>query len=65
MEQLSFGLIVTDPQAHRLQAQRKTRKCLSCLDEFASTGPGNRICAGCKQLSAWSTPNDFSVSTAF
>jgi hypothetical protein len=62
-DQLTFGLIVLDPDAHRLQEQHKTRRCLSCSDEFASHGPGNRICSPCKALVAWSTPNDFSVAT--
>lgn len=52
-QQLDFGLIITDPQAHRIQSMRKTRRCLSCSDNFASTGPGNRICSPCKDLDAW------------
>jgi hypothetical protein len=65
MEQLSFGLIITDPQAHHLQAQRKTRKCLSCDAAFASTGPGNRVCSSCKSLDAWTSPAEFTVAAAF
>lgn len=51
--QLSFGLIITDPQAHRIEAMRQTRRCLSCGDDFASHGPGNRICSSCKDLDGW------------
>jgi hypothetical protein len=51
--QLSFGLVITDPQAYRIEAQRKSRKCLSCSDQFLSIGPGNRICLPCKDLDAW------------
>lgn len=66
-DQLSFGLIVTDPMAFRLQAMQKTRRCLACSDDFASTGPGNRICGRCKSLEAWTSPDEFSVvsSAAF
>jgi hypothetical protein len=53
MEQLSFGLLITDPQAHRLQAMQKERKCLSCSRQFRSHGPGNRICSPCKDLDSW------------
>jgi hypothetical protein len=65
MEQLSFGLIVTDPQAHRIEAMRKTRKCLHCSNDFLSAGPGNRICRPCKSRDVWSMPNDFSIHAAF
>ncbi len=59
----SFGLIVTDPDRYRVEAMRKTRRCLSCSDYFASTGPGNRICGSCKSLDAWTSPNEFSIAT--
>jgi hypothetical protein len=61
----TFGLIVTDPHAYRLEAQRKMRRCLSCNDNFASTGPGNRICGSCKSLDAWTSPAEFTVAAAF
>jgi predicted RNA-binding Zn-ribbon protein involved in translation (DUF1610 family) len=65
MEQLSFGLLITDPQAYRIEAQRKTRRCLSCSDDFASTGPGNRICPGCKDHEIWrSNVTDYSIAAA-
>jgi hypothetical protein len=63
-EQFSFGLIVTDPQAFRMKSQQRTRRCLSCARDFDSEGPGNRICGLCKQRSTWSSPADFSLSTA-
>jgi hypothetical protein len=62
---LNFGAVVMDPDEHRLQTMRKPRKCLSCGDTFASQHAGNRICHGCKQLSAWSTPNDCSIHASF
>jgi hypothetical protein len=52
-EQLNFGLIVLDPQAHRIQSQQKPRKCLSCAKTFQSAGPGNRICGACKDRDVW------------
>jgi hypothetical protein len=52
-DQLSFGLIVTDPQAYRIQAMRQSRRCLSCDRQFSSHGPGNRICLLCKDLDGW------------
>jgi protein-arginine kinase activator protein McsA len=64
IEQLTFGLIVTDPEKHRIQSMRKTRSCLSCGGTFASFGPGNRICSGCKEREAWSLPADYSVADA-
>jgi|1186.fasta_scaffold949254_2 hypothetical protein len=61
-EQLSFGLIVTDPEAHRQQLARKSRRCLSCDSSFQSTGPGNRICSRCKSTEAFhSSPDAFSI----
>jgi hypothetical protein len=35
-EQLSFDLIVTDPDAHRAQVVRQQRRRLSCDSQFAS-----------------------------
>jgi hypothetical protein len=63
--QLSFGLIITDPEAHRIQAMRQPRKCLSCSKTFNSTGPGHRICSPCKDLDVWTSPNEFSVAVSF
>lgn len=65
IQQLTLGLIVMDPDAYRQQQKMKPRKCLSCSEMFASSGPGNRICCGCKQLEAWSTPTDYAVSASF
>ncbi|QQP94050.1 hypothetical protein IGS68_35150 (plasmid) [Skermanella sp. TT6] len=62
--QLDFGLIVTDPQAHRAQLASKTRRCLSCSSMFPSFGAGNRICSTCKSREAWTSPNEFSISAA-
>ena len=59
----TFGTIITDPDEHRAQLARKPRKCLSCGDTFPSEHAGNRVCSDCKQLVAWSTPNDFSLAT--
>jgi hypothetical protein len=66
IEQLSFGLIVTDPDRHRVEAMRRTRRCLCCSDQFNSHGPGNRICEPCKDLDGWkSGVTEFAtVSTA-
>jgi hypothetical protein len=63
-KQLDFGLIITDPEAHRLEMKKKGRTCLSCSQTFQSTGPGNRICSPCKELEAWTCPAAFSVHTA-
>jgi ribosomal protein S27AE len=63
-EQFSLGIVITDPDKARQQDARKNRKCLSCSNSFMSDGPGNRICGRCKECVAWSTPADFSVSTA-
>jgi hypothetical protein len=64
--QLDFGLLVLDPIEHRRQQQAKGRPCLSCRSMFPSTGPGNRICSGCKQRDAWSAaPAEFSIHAAF
>lgn len=60
--QLDFGLMITDPEAHRVQSMRQTRRCLSCDGQFPSTGPGNRICGDCKQLDAWTSPAEFSIA---
>jgi hypothetical protein len=64
-QQLDFGLIVLDPQEHRIQSARKQRKCLSCSDSFESHGPGNRVCPACKDLDAWTSPVEFSVHASF
>jgi hypothetical protein len=64
--QLDFGLIVLDPQKHRLQAMQKSRKCLSCSSSFASSGPGNRICPRCKSSEAFTcSPDAFSIHAVF
>lgn len=65
-DQLSFGLIITDPAAHRAEAAKKQRKCLSCNKGFVSAGPGNRICTRCKGTETFtSSPSSFTVHTAF
>jgi hypothetical protein len=62
-EQLTSGLIITDPAA---QLARKDRRCLSCSGMFASNAPGNRICRGCKSTEVFqSSPNSFSVHASF
>lgn len=66
IEQLSFGLVITDPDAHRLHAMRRLRKCLHCSDNFPSDGPGHRICPPCKGLEVFtSSPSSFSVYASF
>jgi hypothetical protein len=65
-EQLSFGLVILDPQAHRLQSMVKGRKCLSCAKTFQSSGPGNRICSSCKSHDAWQSGiPEFSSAASF
>ena len=65
-EQLSFGLLITDPSAHRAQLAQKPRRCLSCDTAFNSTGPGNRICGRCKNTELFAcSPHEFSVAAAF
>jgi hypothetical protein len=59
----TFGVVITDPDEHRAQIARRPRKCLSCGDMFPSEHAGNRVCAGCKALVAWGTPNDCSLAT--
>jgi len=41
-DQLSSGLVITDPEQYRVVSQHKPRRCLSCDRQFASTGSGNR-----------------------
>jgi hypothetical protein len=65
-EQLTFGLVITDPQKHRQQLACKHRMCLACSGQFASTGPGNRICSRCKSTEVFAcSPVEFSVHAAF
>ena len=65
-EQLSFGLIVTDPRAYRAEAAKKQRRCLSCSSTFNSAGPGNRICGRCKSTETFTcSPSSFTVHAAF
>lgn len=64
-DQLTFGLLILDPDAHRIQSMRKGRKCLSCGDQFNSTHAGNRICGDCKESVLWDSPTEFSTSAAF
>jgi hypothetical protein len=65
-EQLDFGLVITDPAAHRAEAAKKQRMCLSCSKGFASAGPGNRICKRCKGTEVFtSSPSCFSIHAAF
>lgn len=64
-QQLTLGLIITDPQSYRLQQQRKSRKCLSCSSTFDSEGPGNRICCQCKGHEVFSSIPDYSISASF
>ena len=62
--QLDFGLVVTDPEAHRRELGKKGRKCLSCSRTFQSTGPGNRTCGSCKEPEAWTSPTACAVHAA-
>jgi hypothetical protein len=65
-DQLSFGLIVTDPEAHRAHAAQKQRRCLSCSKGFSSAGPGNRICTRCKGTETFTcSPSSFTVHASF
>jgi hypothetical protein len=57
----TFGLIITDPDAHRIQVQHKARKCLTCGDTFSSHGPGNRICSDCKEGESFRGFSEFSA----
>jgi hypothetical protein len=62
-EQLTFGLIVLDPEQHRLQAMCKPRRCLSCSSSFPSTGPGNRICTRCRSSELFTcSPVEYSIA---
>lgn len=47
-------------ETHIQRAKRdgKTRSCLSCRARFYSEGPGNRVCAKCKQGEYWETGGD-------
>lgn len=63
-EQFSLGVVITDPDKARQQCAKKSRKCLSCSSSFDSEGPGNRICGQCKGCVPYSSPADFSLSTA-
>jgi len=62
---MSLGIIITDPDEYRAQLACKCRKCLSCGNDFDSTGPWNRICLGCKRLEAWTSSEEFTVSASF
>jgi len=53
IEQLSFDIFVIDPDAARLIAAQKIRRCLSCNGDFRSHGPGNRVCDPCKSAETW------------
>jgi hypothetical protein len=65
-EQLTLGLAILDPDAHRAQLARKYRKCLSCSTSFMSAGPGNRICTRCRASDAFTcSPVDFTIHASF
>ena len=42
----------------RAKKNGKTRSCLLCEARFYSEGPGNRVCAKCKQCEYWETGGD-------
>jgi hypothetical protein len=64
--QPDFGPAVPDPADSRRHRPQGERRCLSCGGQFASTGPGNRICRKCKHLNAWkSGVRDFAAPGAF
>jgi hypothetical protein len=66
-EQLGFSLAIIAPDEYRAMIAKRPRRCLSCDRQFASTGPGNRICCKCKDLESWSGshPVEFPVHAAF
>lgn len=65
-EQLDFGLVITDPAAHRAEAAKKQRRCLHCEEQFASRGPGHRICRRCRSLEIFTSSHaEFSTHCAF
>jgi ribosomal protein S27AE len=64
--QLDFGPAILDPQKHRQNLLRKSRKCLRCSTSFDSHGPGNRVCGRCKSIDAWtSAVPEYSLPSAF
>jgi hypothetical protein len=66
LKQLSFDLIVTDPEAYRAQGGQKQRKCLSCSKSFNSAGFGNRLCTRCKGTETFTcSPSSFTVHASF
>ena len=42
----------------RAKNKGKTRSCLLCEARYYSEGPGNRVCAKCKQGEYWETGGD-------
>jgi hypothetical protein len=63
--QSDFDPAVPDPADHRHDQQQRERRCLSCGGQFASTGPGNRICRKCKDRDTWkSGVRDFDAIAA-
>jgi hypothetical protein len=54
--QLTFGLLILDPEEHIRLARRQTRTCLRCRRGFPSEHAGNRICSDCKQSEIWGSP---------
>jgi hypothetical protein len=65
IEQLVLAEQVIDPETHRRKTVQKDRKCLKCQEVFASSGPGHRICCGCKQLADWASVPDCVMHAAF
>ncbi|MDP2207042.1 MAG: hypothetical protein Q8K65_12140 [Alphaproteobacteria bacterium] len=41
------------------------RSCLSCGNSFASEGPHNRVCAGCKTGKVWKSGDARDYSSGF
>ena len=53
-----------DAAKRRQDAQKKPRRCLSCLTMFDSRGPGNRICPRCTSGITYSGDNGFHDTSA-
>ena len=49
---------LNDNHIQRAKSNGKTRSCLLCQARFYSEGPGNRVCAKCKQCEYWETGGD-------
>lgn len=50
--QLTFGLVVLDPDQQARLDRQKVRNCLKCGTAFVSEGPHNRLCSRCRYANA-------------